>query len=171
MVLFLNFDGVLHPNAVQWTGKDGPTLRASGHRLFEGNRALARIAADFSDFQLILNTWWTYWIGFDACLRNLPKELSSRVVGSILPPSGSCAMLPHRINLATEAVDRTEEPALILDHADARYPKRLRQCSFLLEPMLGLSDAQAAHAFRRFIVGAIETKNESGGPQPFASER
>src|ERR1700737_4343384 len=99
MVLFLNFDGVLHPNAVQFNQKDMPVLDAPGHRLFESSKALAEVAGDFSDLRLILNTWWTYKVGLDECLRHLPKVLSSRVSGSILPHASLCSTLPHRISL------------------------------------------------------------------------
>ncbi|WP_442854565.1 HAD domain-containing protein [Burkholderia sp. A9] len=156
MVLFLNFDGVLHPNAVQFTQKNKPVLDAPRHRLFECNQALAEVAADFTNLHLVLNTWWTYTVGLDGCLRLLPKVLSSRVRGSILPHASLCPTLPNRISLATNAADRSEVPVLILDHADARYPKYLRHITFTLEPQVGLADPQAAHAFRRFISRAAE---------------
>jgi HAD domain in Swiss Army Knife RNA repair proteins len=151
MVLFLNFDGVLHPNAVQFEQKDTPVLDAPGHRLFESSKALAEVAGHFTDLRLILNTWWTYRVGFDACLRRLPKALASRVAGSILPHASLCPTLPHRISLASDAADHSDVPILILDHADARYPKHLLHITFLLEPQVGLAAPQAARAFRQFI--------------------
>ncbi|MEX3639607.1 HAD domain-containing protein [Paraburkholderia sp. BR14320] len=156
MVLFLNFDGVLHPNAVQFDKKNQPLLEARGHSLFEGSKVLAEIASDFTSLRLILNTWWTYAIGLDGCLRHLPKVLSSRVDGSVLPHSSLCRTLPHRISLATDAVANSEPPILILDHADARYPEHVLYLAFRLEPQVGLMDPQSARAFRRFVSRATE---------------
>ncbi|MEM5371645.1 HAD domain-containing protein [Paraburkholderia azotifigens] len=163
MVLFLNFDGVLHPNAVRFAPNNTPVLDAPGHYLFESSKALAEVAADFIDLRLILNTWWTYRVGLDACLHLLPKVLASRVSGSILPPASSCSTLPHRISLATDAAINSEEPVLILDHADARYPKHLLRTTFLLDPQVGLADARAVHGLRRFIARAEEWTNKPNG--------
>ncbi|MGF6837747.1 hypothetical protein QF001_001614 [Paraburkholderia youngii] len=162
MVLFLNFDGVLHPNAVQFDQKDTPILDAPGHHLFESSKALAEVAADFTNLRLILNTWWTYTVGLDGCLSFLPKSLSSRVDGSILPHASLCSTLPHRISLATDAADNSEVPVVILDHADARYPKHLLPATLLLEPQVGLADLQAVYALRRFVTRAVQraAKNE-----------
>jgi hypothetical protein len=156
MVLFFNFDGVLHPNAVQFEQNDTPVLDAPGHRLFESSKALAEVAGDFTELHLILNTWWTYRVGFDACLRHLPRALASRVAGSILPHASLCSTLPNRILLTTKAADNSDVPVLILDHADARYPKHLLHTTLLLEPQVGLADPQAVHAFRRFVARAVE---------------
>lgn len=156
MVLFLNFDGVLHPNAVRFKEGGTPVLNAPGHRLFESIAALTEIAADFTDLFLMLNTWWTYTIGLDRCLRHLPAVLSSRVVGSVLPHASSCPTLPHRILLAIDAAANSEVPILMLDHADARYPAHLLHITFLLDPHVGLADPQAVRAFHRFISRAAE---------------
>jgi hypothetical protein len=154
MVLFLNFDGVLHPNAVKFDQSNTPALDAPGHRLFENSTALAQIAADFIDLRLILNTWWTYRIGLDACIHLLPNVLASRVTGSVVPHAKMCAKLPHRISLANEAATNSKDLVLILDHADARYPKHLLPTTFLLEPQVGLADSQAVIALRNFVAHA-----------------
>ncbi|WP_429334494.1 HAD domain-containing protein [Paraburkholderia sp. 35.1] len=156
MLLFLNFDGVLHPNAVQFDKKNGPVLDAPRHRLFESNDALAELVSDFTNLRLVLNTWWTYFLGFDESLRRLPKSLSSRVIGSILQHVSFCPNLPHRIALAADAVGNVAEPALILDHADARYPKHILRVTLLLEPQIGLADPRAVQALYRVVSRATE---------------
>jgi hypothetical protein len=156
MLLFLNFDGVLHPNAVRFDRKLSPALDAPGHRLFESNHALAEVVTDFTTLRLVLNTWWTYFLGFDESLRRLPKPLSSRVSGSILQHVSFCPSLPHRIALATEAVRNVSEPVLILDHADARYPKHVLRVTLLLEPQIGLADPRAVQALYRVVSRATE---------------
>ncbi|CAD6561589.1 HAD domain-containing protein [Paraburkholderia sabiae] len=155
ILLLLNFDGVLHPNAVHFTQENRPVLDAPGHRLFEGNSALGKVAVDCASLWLVLNTWWTYTVGLDECLNRLPKALSTRVTGSILPHASLCPTLPHRISMASETADNSNVPVVILDHADARYPKHLRHITFLLDPQIGLADRQAVRAFRRFLLSAV----------------
>lgn len=151
ILLFVNFDGVLHPNAVHFIRKNTPVLDAPGHRLFESNSVLEKIAADFPGLRLTLNTWWTYTVGLDECLRRLPTALSTRVTGSILPHSSLCSTLPHRVSMASNAAENAKVPVLMLDHADARYPKNLRHRAFLLDPQVGLADPQAVDTFHRFL--------------------
>ncbi|MGF6574891.1 hypothetical protein ABH945_007019 [Paraburkholderia sp. GAS333] len=151
MVLLLNFDGVLHPNAVEFASNSAPILDAPQHNLFENNEALATLVEQFADLRLILNTWWTYVVGIDESLRQLPRSVSSRVDGSVLPHNSCCTTFPHRISLATDAVETSWEPILVLDHADARYPKHILRCAFLVDPQLGLSDPRAGRALCRII--------------------
>lgn len=155
-MLFLNFDGVLHPNAVRLERKDKPVLDTHGHCLFENSKALQEVAENFPTLHLILNTWWTYWLGFERCLGWLPTTLSSRVIGSILPHEAQCPTLPHRVLLATEAAKNSDLPALILDHADARYPKHVLHMTLLLDPQVGLADPEAVRALHRLIAHETE---------------
>ncbi|TDN62435.1 HAD domain-containing protein [Paraburkholderia sp. BL10I2N1] len=156
MLIFLNFDGVLHPNAVRFEKKINPALDAPRHRLFESNDALAEVVANFTDLRLVLNTWWTYFLGFDESLRRLPKTLASRVSGSTLQHASFYQNLPHRIAIATEAVRNVAEPVLILDHADARYPAHILHVTLLLEPQIGLADSRAVQALHRLVSRATE---------------
>ncbi|MEX3856484.1 HAD domain-containing protein [Paraburkholderia sp. BR10923] len=157
MVLFLNFDGVLHPNAVQFDKKNHPVLHAPRHRLFESSNVLAEVVADFDDLRLVLNTWWTYKVGFEESLRHLPSSLSSRVDATILQHASFYPATPHRIELATDAAKNSAEPVLILDHADSRYPKCFLRLTLLLEPQIGLADPRAVHVLHR-IVSRTTTK-------------
>jgi HAD domain in Swiss Army Knife RNA repair proteins len=154
MVLFLNFDGVLHPNSVLFTPSHAPVLNACRHRLFENLEAFENIIADFPEVRLILNTWWTYHVRLDQCLERFPESVSSRVVGTILPHVSLCSSVPNRIWMATEAALKAGAPVLLVDHADARYPKDLLPKAFLLTPQNGLGDPQAIGAFRRFMTHA-----------------
>lgn len=157
MLIFLNFDGVLHPNAVRFEKKINPVLDAPRHYLFESTDALVEVIENFPALRLVLNTWWTYFLGFDESLRRLPKTLSSRVIGSTLQHVSCYQDLPHRIAIATKAVSNVTEPVLILDHIDARYPEHVLHIALLLEPQIGLADSRAVHALLRLISRAAES--------------
>lgn len=79
-VLFLDFDGVLHPDAVFMTRK-GPTLRAEGS-LFMWADLLVETLEDFPHLQVVLSTSWVRHLGFSRARNYLPAPLKARVIGA-----------------------------------------------------------------------------------------
>jgi hypothetical protein len=80
MILFLDFDGVLHPENVYLT-KNGPTLIGEGHLLM-WSAVLVEILAPFPAVELVLSTSWVRQIGFSRTKKRLPQALQERVVGA-----------------------------------------------------------------------------------------
>ncbi len=80
MVLFLDFDGVLHPDAA-FLVKGRPTLKTTGE-LFMWAPLLVELLADLPEVQIVLSTSWARALTFDRARRWLPQELHSRVIGS-----------------------------------------------------------------------------------------
>ena len=151
MLLYLNFDGVLHPNSVVFRTHSAPILDVAGHRLFENADSLARITSLFPSLRIVLNTWWTYRISFDECLKRLPRSVASRTVGAVLPHFTLCESIPNRVAMATKAAIESNLAVLLLDHSNARYPKLLLPRAFLTDPRLGLWEPQVVDALVRFI--------------------
>lgn len=82
-ILFLDFDGVLHPSAVYRSREQGIHLRVEGHALFEHAQSLADLLADFPEVRIVLSTSWVSSLGrFDDTLAYLPIALQSRVAGA-----------------------------------------------------------------------------------------
>jgi hypothetical protein len=82
MILFLDYDGVLHPNeAYQIPGK-GIVLQMDGHDLFEWADLLADTLEGHQDVRIVLSTSWVWTIGFDQSKARLPTRLQERVIGS-----------------------------------------------------------------------------------------
>lgn len=79
-ILFLDFDGVLHPDAV-YLSRQGPTLKAEG-TLFMWAPILARLLDDFPTTSLVLSTSWVRHLGYKRALCYLPRELQERVIGA-----------------------------------------------------------------------------------------
>lgn len=79
-VLFLDFDGVLHPDAVFITPR-GPQLHAKGH-LFMWAPLLAQALADFPQVKIVLSTTWVRHLGFRRARGYLPEAIQSRVTGA-----------------------------------------------------------------------------------------
>lgn len=79
-ILFLDFDGVLHPDAVYLT-RQGPTLQGEG-TLFMWAPILANLLDDFPMISLVLSTSWVRHLGYKRALSYLPRELQERVIGA-----------------------------------------------------------------------------------------
>ena len=79
-ILFLDYDGVLHPDAV-YLGRQGPTLRAEGE-LFMWAPILVQLLDDFPMVSLVLSTSWVRHLGHKRTVRYLPRELQDRVIGA-----------------------------------------------------------------------------------------
>lgn len=80
MILFLDFDGVLHPDAV-YLERRRPVLRAEGS-LFMWAPLLADLLADLPRVRIVLSTSWARELGFDSARRRLPEPLRARVIGA-----------------------------------------------------------------------------------------
>ena len=80
MILFLDFDGVLHPADVYLVGKE-PVLRAPG-ALYMYADLLVEALAERPDVRIVLSTNWVPWLGFDYAKANLPAKLQERVIGA-----------------------------------------------------------------------------------------
>ena len=80
MILFLDFDGVLHPDAV-YLEKRGPVLRAPGE-LFMWAGLLEEALAPHPDVKIVLSTSWVRFRSFSRTLKALPPGLRSRVIGA-----------------------------------------------------------------------------------------
>ena len=79
-VLFLDFDGVLHPDAVYLTSR-GVELRAAGE-LFMWAPVLVEALAPHQDVQIVLSTSWARNLGYHRARSVLPAELQARVIGA-----------------------------------------------------------------------------------------
>ncbi len=80
MILFLDFDGVLHPDAV-YRERGRPVLRDQGE-LFMWSGLLIDALASRPELRIVLSTSWAREFGFSRARRYLPQALRSRVIGA-----------------------------------------------------------------------------------------
>jgi hypothetical protein len=88
-ILFLDFDGVLHPDAVYRRRGYGvvlhkPSLPPEFHdaKLFGYAGHLVDILKDFPAVRIVLSTSWVSSLRFSTALSRLPPLLQARVVGA-----------------------------------------------------------------------------------------
>lgn len=80
-VVFLDYDGVLHPAEV-YLHRGRIVLMRDGMSLFEWSPMLVEALAPYANTQLVLSTTWVRMLGFEAARKRLPHPLQARVVGS-----------------------------------------------------------------------------------------
>lgn len=82
MILFLDFDGVLHSSEV-YLIRQQPVLRAEeGMTLFQHAPLLVEALAERPDIRIVLSTSWVARLGFDRTKAYLPPALQARVIGA-----------------------------------------------------------------------------------------
>lgn len=82
-VLYLDFDGVLHPEDVWVRPKGRPYVRTPlGHQPFELASLLAELLEPYPNVRIVLSTSWVLRYGFGRTVKFLPPSLASRCVGA-----------------------------------------------------------------------------------------
>lgn len=79
-VLFLDFDGVLHPDDV-YRIRSGLVLRAPGHLMMHAG-ILVEILKEFPQTKISLSTSWVRILGYRRARAALPPELQDLTVSS-----------------------------------------------------------------------------------------
>ncbi|WP_036046854.1 HAD domain-containing protein [Paraburkholderia mimosarum] len=152
MTLLLNFDGVLHPDHMLYENGCMPSLLSTGHTAFEYASYLANTLEQNSDVEIVLNTWWTFFVGVDLVLGLLPTALAGRVVDATLQPSSRYDSLPSRCKEAERHIaTKSKRPFLLLDNSNSRYSRDLIPYMLLIDPMTGLASLPARRALARRI--------------------
>ena len=88
-ILYLDYDGVLHPSDVRITKAEPlrPRIYQNGRPtdrlLFENAPLLACILEAFPEVRISLATSWVRILGYEFAVQQLPPALRARVVGTI----------------------------------------------------------------------------------------
>jgi len=88
-ILYLDYDGVLHPADVRVPVSDPTRARVyvhnqpTNHPLFEHAPLLERILQPFPDVQIVLATLWSRELGLDYAAQQLPSSLRARVIDTV----------------------------------------------------------------------------------------
>lgn len=81
-ILFLDFDGPMHPYDVDHIRKKGVILNTKGHTLFENTPILESIIAKYPDLKIVLSTSWVRVLGYSRALKRLSPLIKERVIGA-----------------------------------------------------------------------------------------
>lgn len=79
MILFVDYDGVLHPDAV-FRENGRPVLRSEGS-LFMWSGYLEEALEPHPDVEIVISSSWCRVLGFNRARKFLPMSLQRRVIG------------------------------------------------------------------------------------------
>lgn len=146
-VLFLDFDGVLHPNEVYLARGRNVELRADGHELFEQADLLVQLLEPHPLIQIVLSTSWVFGLKcFDEVKGRLPKALQDRVVGATWHSSMShyqWLSMTRYEQIMTYVLSRPLLDWIAIDDNDEGWPEDMRCHLVHTDEWLGLSDLAA----------------------------
>lgn len=89
MILFLDYDGVLHPDEVYMVRGKGVVLRCDGHNLFEYADLLTDALTPHADVRIVLSTSWVHALSFNEAKKRLPENLQVRIEGATYHSAGN----------------------------------------------------------------------------------
>lgn len=113
LVVYLDFDGVMHDDAVYWSKQDGIHIRTPGRSLFEWAYVLEQLMAPYPNCKIVLSTSWVRVKNFEFAKKQLPDSLQARVVGATF----------HKREMRKWEFDNMARGAQVLADVQRRRPK------------------------------------------------
>lgn len=158
MLLFLDYDGVLHPDAA-YLVRGRPVLQAEGE-LFMWAPILVDLVRPYPDLKIVLSTSWVRVLGFSRARGYLPEEIRSRVIGGTWHSAmGRHAEGSHRTDSTWfSESSRYEQIARYISRASGRASSWLA----IDDDAEGWDDAHR--------VRLVETDGDTGLSSPLAHE-
>lgn len=144
LVLYLDFDGVLHPENVRRRPGSGPYLAgAPGHTLFEHAPLLARCLEPYPGLRIVLSTSWIpAFRSVCKVAHRLPLALRQRVVGATFHGRMDpirFQSLPRGVQVWGDVCRRQPAAWLALDDDDEGWPVVCSGNLLRTDSMLGIS--------------------------------
>lgn len=141
LILYLDYDGVLHPADVRVT-RDEPLRprvyvcgQPTDEQLFRYMSLLELLLVPYPELRIVLATSWVRTFGYEYALNQLSPALQSRVIGAAMLPA------PTRFDsIDIDAQERGLTRWLALDDDVCGWPdERRHQVVAPIDPLLGLA--------------------------------
>lgn len=148
VIIYLDFDGVLHHYDVYLDQRNRAVLRGMG-ALFEYASRLESILAPYPNFKIVLSTSWVRVKGFQYAADRLPEGLRSRVIGATWHSkmTEDDELLFWWLNHSTryqqiirDVRHRMPEDWLAIDDDAEGWPTEAKRHLITCNPILGLSE-------------------------------
>jgi len=168
-VLYLDFDGVLHPEDVWWHPKRGIYVRSPpGHQLFEWMHILEELLSPYPHVAIVLSTSWVRERRFSFAKERLSPALQERVIGAtfhheFMRRENFC-LLPRGVQIAQDVARRSPKVWLAIDDDARDWPEHYRSNLIQTDGQTGLSTPSIQEKVRAKLQKFNE-KNHSSCPQ------
>lgn len=154
LVLYADFDGVLHHSDVFWQADKGFYLRApERYKLFQHANLLTQQLAPFPEVQLVLSTSWAVRYGVTNAAKRLPHELQARVIGGTFDAQhmrkDEFQHLPRGQQVFEDVLRRQPRNWLALDGNGEGWPTAHQQRFVQTHMYEGISDPDVLATFKQ----------------------
>ena len=126
LILYLDYDGVLHHENVLWHPKIGAYLSApDGYVLFQHAELLEQLLAPYPQVRIVLSTAWVRRYGCLKTAKNLRPALRQRVIGATYHSTvrePEFTALPRGVQVWSDVIKRQPRGWLALDDVDEGWP-------------------------------------------------
>lgn len=157
-ILYLDFDGVLHPADVYAEPGSAPALSAAalaaGHALFEHAETLAALLEPFPAVRVVLATSWARGFGHAFACSKLPKAVRSRVCASVYDPERhgrGFASMPRGYQVLDDVNYRQPQDWVALDDDATDWPEDHLQRLIKTDSTKGLGDSLVQLQLSRWL--------------------
>jgi hypothetical protein len=125
LICFVDYDGVLHNEAVWWSPEKGPHLRApAGHSLFQHAPLLQEVLLPHPQVKIVLSTSWVRSFGFAAALDRLPPPLRAKTIADIYTDmTDDCFGAPRGVQIWSDVLRRQPRNWLAIDDDAEGWPE------------------------------------------------
>lgn len=143
LILYLDFDGVLHPGNVYMRPGKGPYIESpEGHTLFEHCELLERVLLPYPDVRIVLSTSWVrVYKSVARVARKLTPELRARVIGATYHGSmdaESFREAPRGMQIWADVLRRQPADWLAVDDDYLHWPTWCRDKLVRTHEILGI---------------------------------
>jgi hypothetical protein len=153
MVLYLDFDGVLHDEDVIWSRGRGIHMRTPNRVLFEWEPILVDLLEPHSHVRIVLSTSWVRAKSFNYAKNRLSLTLQNRIIGATfhsgLMDAETFARMPRGLQIWGDVVRRKPKHWFALDDDGFGWPAWCRDKLILTDDRLGLSCLTVQEQFRQ----------------------
>lgn len=157
LLLYLDYDGVLHHHNVLWHPEKGPYDGPPGFKLFEHAALLEQLLEPYPDVQIVLSTAWVRRYGVHSTSKRLPPKLRSRVIGATYHSKMDEAEFIAKtrgVQVLEDTMRRQPLRWVALDDVDEGWPGERSQI-FIADEALGLGAPGAADSVRALLHSAF----------------
>lgn len=142
VVLYLDFDGVLHHEDVWWHPRKGAYIQTPGYQLFEHAHLLEKALEPYPGVRIVLSTSWVRVRRFSRAVKRLSPGLRERVIGATFHTRmnrDSFEALPRGVQVLNDVARRKPLQWLALDDDDRGWGQEYRNHLIHTDSVLGIS--------------------------------
>jgi len=165
LLLYLDYDGVLHHEDVWWHARIGPYLRAPDqYKLFQHLELLESLLAPFPEVRIILSTSWCRRYGCTKAAKELGPRLRQRVLGATFHSRMNEDLfmaLPRGKQVWEDVLRRKPRDWLALDDDGDGWPPECAGHFVKTHDHDGISDPQVLATFTKKLVAMCKTRTSS----------